>query len=86
MKLSRAFPNGVIYRDQHEFLATRCGSLQKCSQTDEQWIKGGKYELNWTRLSCKLYVSNLLKFCLLVVTYKLDYFLRWLVIQDKIKH
>jgi len=26
--------------------------------TAEQWIKEGKYALNWTRFSCKRFVSN----------------------------
>jgi hypothetical protein len=26
--------------------------------TAEQWIKEGKYALNWTRLSCKRFDSN----------------------------
>ena len=34
--------------------------------TAEQWIKEGKYALNWTRLSCKHFVSNQTRLCLFI--------------------
>ena len=54
--------------------------------TDEQWIKEGKYALNWTRLSCKRFVSNQVRLLLFVLAYNLRNFLRRLVLPGKIKH
>ena len=52
----------------------------------EQWIKEGKYALNWTRLSCKHFVSNQVRLGLFVLAYNLANFLRRLVLPRKIKH
>ena len=54
--------------------------------TAEQWIKEGKYALNWTRLSCKRFVSNQVRLWLFVLAYNLGNFLRRLVLPKKIKH
>jgi len=54
--------------------------------TAEQWIKEGKYALNWTRLSCKRFVSNQVGLWLFVMAYNLGNFLRRLVLPGKIKH
>jgi hypothetical protein len=54
--------------------------------TAEQWIKEGKYALNWTRLSCKRFVSNRVRLWLFVLAYNLGNFLRRLVLPSKIKH
>ncbi len=54
--------------------------------TAEQWIKEGKYALNWTRLSCKRFVSNQVRLCLFVLAYNLGNFFRRLVLPKKIKH
>lgn len=35
--------------------------------TAEQWIKEGKYALNWIRLSCKRFVSNQVRLALFVL-------------------
>ncbi|MBN1223370.1 MAG: IS1380 family transposase [Candidatus Aminicenantes bacterium] len=51
----------------------------------EQWIKEGKYALNWTRLSCKQYISNQARLCLFVLAYNLGNFLRRLALPGKIK-
>jgi len=52
----------------------------------EQWIKEGKYALNWTRLSCKHLLSNQVRLGLFVLAYNLGNFLRRLVLPSKIKH
>jgi hypothetical protein len=52
----------------------------------EQWIKEGKYALNWTRLSCKHFISNQVRLGLFVLAYNLGNFLRCLVLPGKIKH
>ena len=39
--------------------------------TAEQWIKEGKYALNWTRLSCHKFVANQVRLWLFVLTYNL---------------
>ena len=54
--------------------------------TAKQWIKEGKYALNWTRLSCKRFVSNRVRLWLFVLAYNLGNFLRRLVLPKKIKH
>jgi hypothetical protein len=52
----------------------------------EQWIKEGKYALNWTRLSCKHFISNQVRLGLFVLAYNLGNFMRRLVLQGNIKH
>lgn len=52
----------------------------------EQWIKEGKYALNWTWLSCKHFLSNQVRLGLFVLAYNLGNFLRRLVLPGKIKH
>jgi hypothetical protein len=52
----------------------------------EQWIKEGKYALNWTRLSCKHFISNQVRLGLFVLAYNLSNFLRRLVLPGKVKH
>ncbi len=51
----------------------------------EQWIKEGKYALNWTRLSCKQFISNQARLGLFVLAYNLGNFLRRLALLGKIK-
>ena len=52
----------------------------------EQWIKEGKYALNWTRLSCQHFVSNQVRLGLFVLAYNLGNFLRRMVLPRRIKH
>ena len=52
----------------------------------EQWIKVGKYAPNWTRLSCKRFVSNQVRLWLFVLAYNLVNFLRQMVLPKIIKH
>jgi len=54
--------------------------------TVEQWIKKGKDALNWTRISCKRFVSNQVRLWLFVLVYNLGNFLRRLVLPKKIKY
>ena len=49
--------------------------------TAEQWIKEGKYALNWTRLSCHKFVANQVRLGLFIMGYNLGNFLRRLVFQ-----
>jgi len=44
--------------------------------TAEQWIKEGKYALNWTRLSCHRFAANQVRLQLFVLAYNLGNFLR----------
>ena len=53
--------------------------------TAEQWIKEGKYALNWTRLSCHDFVDNHVRLQLFVLAYNLGNFLRRLALPKKIK-
>ena len=52
----------------------------------EQWIKEGKYALNWTRLSCQRFVPHQVRLGLFVLAYNLGNFLRRLVLPRRIKH
>ncbi|MFH1227336.1 MAG: transposase [Planctomycetota bacterium] len=54
--------------------------------TCEQWIKEGKYALNWTRLSCQRFVENETRLKLFIMAYNLGNFLRTLVLPEGIKH
>ena len=54
--------------------------------TAEQWIKEGKYALNWTRLSCQRLVPNQVRLGLFVLAYNLGNFLRRLVLPRRIKY
>ncbi len=54
--------------------------------TAEQWIKEGKYALNWTRLSCHDFVDNQVRLQLFALAYNLGNFLRRLALPLKVKH
>ena len=51
-------PSGGLHRHEHDGWPRRSGSILQWSWTAEQWIKEGKYALNWTRLSCHRFVAN----------------------------
>ena len=53
--------------------------------TAEQWIKEGKYALNWTRLSCHDFLDNQIRLQLFVLAYNLGNFLRRLVLPKRIR-
>jgi len=53
--------------------------------TAEQWIKEGKYALNWTQLSCHDFVDNQVRLQLFSLAYNLGNFLRRLALPKKIK-
>ena len=54
--------------------------------TAEQWIKEGKYALNWTRLSCHRFVANRVRLSLFVLAYNLGNFLRRLCLPKAVMH
>jgi hypothetical protein len=54
--------------------------------TAEQWIKEGKYALNWTKLSCHDFVDNQVRLQLFALAYNLGNFLRRLGLPRSIKH
>ena len=54
--------------------------------TAEQWIKEGKYALNWTRLSCHRFVANQVRLALFILAYNLGNFLRRLCLPRAVKH
>ena len=54
--------------------------------TAEQWIKEGKYALNWTRLSCHKFVANQVRLGLFILAYNLGNFLRRLALPEGMKH
>ena len=57
--------------------------------TAEQWIKEGKYALNWTRLSCHKFVANQVRLELFVLAYPSaegGNFMRRLALPEAMKH
>lgn len=50
----------------------------------EQWIKEGKYALNWTKLSCHDFIDNQVWLQLFALAYNLGNFLRRLALPKKI--
>jgi len=54
--------------------------------TAEQWIKEGKYALNWTRLSCHKFVANQVRLGLFLLAYNLGNFMRRLALPEAMKH
>ncbi len=54
--------------------------------TAEQWIKEGKYALNWTRLSCHGFDDNQVRLQLFALAYNLSNFLRRLALPRSISH
>ena len=54
--------------------------------TCEQWIKEGKYALNWTRLSCKGFLENEAKLKLFIMAYNLGNIFRTLALPERIRH
>ena len=53
--------------------------------TAEQWIKEGKYALNWARLSCYRFDANQVRLQLFILAYNLGNFLRRLGLPEAIK-
>jgi len=53
--------------------------------TAEQWIKEGKYALNWTRLSCHDFVDNQVRLQLFALAYNSGNFLRRLALPKSVK-
>ena len=62
------------------------GLVISASNTAEQWIKEGKYALNWTRLSCHRFVTNQVRLWLFVLAYNLGNFMRRLTLPESVKH
>ena len=54
--------------------------------TAKQWIKEGKYALNWTRLSCHRFVANQVRLWLFVLAYNLGNLMRRLTLPESVKH
>ena len=54
--------------------------------TAEQWIKEGRYALNWTRLSCHRFVANQVRLWLFVLAHNLGNFMRRLTLPESVKH
>jgi len=51
----------------------------------EQWIKEGKYALNWTQFSCHRFVANQARLQLFILPYNLGNFLRRLGLPKAVK-
>jgi len=53
--------------------------------TAEQWIKEGKYALNWTRLSCHRFDANQVRLQLFILAYNLGNLLHRLALPKAVK-
>jgi hypothetical protein len=53
--------------------------------TAEQWIKGGKNALKWTRLSCRRFRANQARLQLFALAYNLGNFLRRLALPRSVQ-
>ncbi len=53
--------------------------------TAEQWIKGGKNALKWTRLSCRRFKDNQVRLQLFALAYNLANFLRQLALPRPVR-
>jgi len=53
--------------------------------TCEQWIKEGKYALNWTRLSCQGFKENEVRLKLFILAYNLGNIFRTLALPERIR-
>ena len=53
--------------------------------TAEQWIKEGRYALDWTRLSCHKFVVNQVRLLLFILAYNLGNFFKRLALPEAIK-
>ena len=60
--------------------------IYKGRGTAEQWIKEGKYAVNWTRLSCRNFRDNQARLQLFALAYNLGNFLRRLALPRSVKH
>jgi hypothetical protein len=54
--------------------------------TAEQWIKGGKNAIKWTRLSCRRFKDNQVQLQPFALAYNLGNFLRQMALPRKVKH
>ena len=54
--------------------------------TAEQFIKGGKYAINWTRLSCSKFRNNKVRLQLHALAYKLGNFIRTLALPKEVEN
>jgi hypothetical protein len=54
--------------------------------TAEQWIKGGKNALRWTRLSCRAFRHNAVRLQLHALAYHLVNLLRTLALPEEVEH
>ena len=53
--------------------------------TAEQWIKGGKNAIRWTRLSCRRFGHNAVRLQLHALAYNLGNFMRTLALPDAVE-
>ena len=55
------------------------------SGTCEQWIKEGRYALNWTRLICQRFAENEMRLKLFIMAYNMWNIFRTMVLPEGIK-
>jgi Transposase DDE domain group 1/PEP-CTERM motif len=74
-----------LHRHQHGEGAANVVAFYNKRGTCEQWIKEGKGAIRWTRLSCRSFAANAVRFQLHAFAYNLGNFLRTLATPEPIK-
>ena len=82
----RLFPAVGFIVTNLNWAARRVTHFYNQRGTAEQWIKEGKYALNWTRLSCHDFDDNQVRLQLFALAYNLGNFLRRLALPRSISH
>jgi hypothetical protein len=65
--------------------AKRVVAFYNRRSTAEQWIKEGKNAIRWTRLSCRQFRHNTIRFQLHALSYNLGNFMRTLALPDAVE-
>jgi hypothetical protein len=81
----RAQPHASNWRPESPNWAARAESPLSGRGTAEQWIKEGKYALDWTRFSCHRFAANQVRLQLFILAYNLGDFLRRLALPEAVK-
>ena len=82
----RLFPAVGFIVTNLNWAARRVTHFYNQRGTAEQWIKEGKYALNWTRLSCHGFAANQVRLQLFALAYNLGNLLRRLALPRSVAH
>ena len=78
--------SGGLHRHEHDGWPRRSGAILQWSRGSRVVNQGGKYALNWTRLSCHRFVANRVRLSLFVLAYNLGNFFRRLCLPKAARH